>query len=75
MDEKLLDYMERMMSDAMDVNLTLFVEYHRLSELCKAEGNTDAHQYWRLRSLEVSNSARKLRNDIRQLEKDVKNNG
>lgn len=75
MDAKLLDYMERVTTDAMDANLTLFVEYHQLAEKYKAGGNTEAYQYWHLRSLDLSNTARKLRNDIRQLEKGVKNNG
>lgn len=65
MNEKILDYMEAV----LDANLALFVEYHQLANYYKEEGDTEAYEYWRLRSLELSNTARKLRNDIRKFEK------
>lgn len=69
MDEKLRDYMEAAIGTVLDANLNLFIEYHRLAEQYKKEGNTEAHQYWHNRELDINNAVRKLRNDIRTLEK------
>ena len=71
MNDKILDYMEAV----LDANLALFMEYHQLANHYKQESDTEAFEYWRLRSLDLSNTARKLRNDIRKLEKGVNNNG
>ena len=62
--EKILGYMEAV----MNANLALFMEYSQLANKYKKEGNNDAFEYWDLRSMDLSNTARKLRNDIRRLE-------